>query len=126
MIGMTFNETHGIVEVIYKGTIEIDDLINFGKALNKNEHLPRQLIMLTDAREAKYNFTIKEIPIIIKSMQENTKRFEFVKAAFIQIKPKETAMSTVLENKTKTSNYYHKIFYTKESALKWLLSDSLQ
>lgn len=123
MIGMAYNENLHIVEVIYKGVIELEDIFEFGTNIEQNPYLPRKLRMLTDATQAKYNFSVDKIPLLAKNLEEHTKDFEWIKAAFIQSRPNETAISMILENENKSSHYIHRIFYTRESALEWLLND---
>ena len=121
MIARTFNEQLNILEVIYNGQISYDELIEFGESFAKNKHLPRNLKMITDARKAEYTFSADKVSEIATHIEIHLKDYVHVKAAFVQTKPNETALSMVLENENKTNKYIHKVFCTRESALEWLM-----
>ena len=122
MIQLNFNKSFGILEVTYIGEISIDDLIDYGEQLANNFSLPRKLLTLTDARNATYTFQPSETARMIKELENHLTLYEYMKAAFIQEKPRETALSVIIEKKVSVSNYYHRIFYTRETAIDWLLS----
>ncbi|MDA3954288.1 MAG: hypothetical protein PF485_11620 [Bacteroidales bacterium] len=121
MITYKFNTKLQILEVIYEGSIQLNDLMEFGNEIYGNDSLPRQLLILTDVTKAQYNIKRSEFQIMIDMLKEHVKPFQLVKAAFIQNKPKETAYSLILEMKNKLPNYYHSVFSTREAALSWLL-----
>lgn len=123
MITSTYNEKLNILEVIYKGKVSIEDLIEFGENFSKNKTLPRNIKMLTDARNAEYTFDLDKIYVMLEKLKEHMKNYEMVIAAFIQSKPNETALSQIVEDENRAPNYIHKIFNTRQSALDWLLSN---
>lgn len=121
MISTWFNEELNILEVIYKGKISYEELVTFGVNFRENNKLPRNLKMITDASNAEYAFPVEKVSQIAGNLNDQLKNYNHVKAAFIQAKPTETAISMVLENENKCKKYQHKVFYTRESALDWLL-----
>ncbi len=48
--------------------------------------------------------------------------YSWVRAAFIQLSPRETALSFLMEQEISTDKYKHAIFSTRQAALNWLLS----
>ncbi|MBI9069140.1 MAG: hypothetical protein JEZ09_17725 [Salinivirgaceae bacterium] len=121
MITFSYNELLEILEVIYKGKVTYEELYDFGIAFENNKSLPRNLKMLTDVTKANYDFPPEKIADIAKNMENITKNYQQIKAAFIQTKPTETAMSILLQNEHRRENYIHKIFYSREQALEWLM-----
>lgn len=120
---MSFNEKYEILEIVYSGDISFDDMISLGEKIRDNINLPRELKMLTDATKASYNFTPDKIPIINQKIKNDIKNYISVKAAFLQSRPTETAMSVVFEEQNEVEKYNHRIFSTREAALQWLLND---
>jgi len=123
MIGMCYNESLDIVDIIFKDDIYLDDLLEFINNIRYNKHLPRKLRLLTDATKAHYKFSLNEIPTIIKSLSE-TKKYEIIKYAVIHAKPLETALSTILQKENTPLHFEHKVFSTRASAIEWLLLNS--
>jgi hypothetical protein len=122
MIKYKFNEELQILEVRYEGSIRISDLMEYGNSVFTDESLPRDLRILTDAKNASYILLPEEIPQVIKMTLKHIKPYNKVKAAFIQSKPIETALSLLLELEFKSGKYKHSVFSTRQAALHWLLS----
>ena len=122
MIDYKFNEELQILEVIYEGSIRISDLMNYGNSIFSDESLPRDLRILTDAKKASYILLPEEIPQVIKMTLQHIKPYNKVKAAFIQSKPIETALSLLLELEFQSGKYKHSVFSSRQAALHWLLS----
>jgi hypothetical protein len=122
MITSKFNTEKGILEVYYTGDIQFRDLIEFGNRIYTDTTLPRKLRMLTDVTHANYKIKINEFPGIIENLKMHLTAFEYIRAAFIQAKPKETAYSMLLTSQNPVKNYYHQVFSTREAALEWLIS----
>jgi len=118
---MSFNEDLEILEVVYQGDITLDDIKEYGKKFREMKSLPSKLNMITDATKANYLFKASEIPLLSKALYDNTKHFESIKSAMIQMKPTETAKSVIMEQQENPANYRHKIVSTRSSAIAWLL-----
>jgi hypothetical protein len=108
------------LEVEYKGAIFADEIIRFWDHLHVDQRLPRQLRVLTDASQAEYHIQTSDFPGILQAMRVHLKAYEWIKAAFIQTKPKETAFSIYLENNAIIDNYFHAVFSDRETAMNWL------
>lgn len=123
MIAMSFNEELDILEIVYNGDIDFDDLINLGEKIRDNSHLPRSLKMLTDASKANYIFPPDKIPQMAEIIKSHIGSYSRVKAAFVQVRPTETAMSIVMNNENNSDKYVRRVFCLRETAIQWLLDD---
>ena len=122
MISFEFNNDLDILEVNYEGNISFDEMMDYGEKITENKLLPRELKTLTDVTRAKYEIRVKDVPKIIESLKKTLKKYTFIKAAFIQTKSRETALSILLGNDNDIPNYHHSVFGSKEAALEWLLN----
>ncbi len=121
MIKYEFNPDLEILEVQYEDIITVDDLIDYGNKICNDAGLPRKLKILTDVTRGQYSIDVDDMPLAIKALKKHIQHFEFIKAAFIQNKPRETAFSMLLETDTDFKNYVHRIFAERKIALQWLL-----
>lgn len=121
MIAYNFNNTLQILEVFYTGAIDRIELLNYGSWVANNKGLPRELRILTDATDAEYKITRADFNELMAALEFNCQSYKWIKAAFIQKKPTETAFSTLTAYESTIPNYTHAVFYTKEAAFAWLL-----
>jgi len=89
--------------------------------IRKDNTLPRNLKILTDATSASYNLSRSEISEMLNILINQIKPYQSVKTALIHEKPVETALSLLVDNDKPITGYEHKVFSTREAALKWLL-----
>jgi hypothetical protein len=122
MITSEFNFKIGILEVVYSGNIILPDLIEFGDKIFSDQSLPRQLLILTDVTNATYHLSNEDFETVLKNIKKHLSAFEYIKGAFIQAKPRETAYSMLLSEKNPVKNYMRGVFSTRDAAEKWLLS----
>ncbi len=125
MIRSHFNRDLGILEVNYSGKLNFTELKKFGDQLILNDNLPRELRILTDVREGEYDFSENELPGVMDALRNQTRFFRYVKAAFVQTKPRETAISLIVEQRNSIPNYHHRVFSTPEAAKKWLMENNI-
>lgn len=123
MIKQNFNAEKGILEVAYIGEINTADVINFGVNISENKEYPRKLKIITDVTEALYQIPISDLDKIYENLKLHVQDYDWLKVAFIQCKPRETAMSLLFEDKLTEVNYFHKVFCDKEAALAWLMEN---
>ena len=121
MITFDYNNDLQILEVQYIGEIHLKDMMDYGEMIRNSEVLPRNLKILTDATKAEYKFTVAELKIVLQAMEEQIKPYNSVKTAVIQQKPRETAISFLVDGNEPIQNYQHKVFSTRKAALHWLL-----
>lgn len=120
MIGTTFNEQLNIVEVKFKGNIELDELLHFIFCVGQNKFLPEHCNMLVDATESSYCFSASDLEPIARNIEANTSRFKCFLGAFIHGNANDTALSIAMQRQEKFSTYRHKTFCTREAALAWI------
>ena len=120
MIDYILDKEQNLLKVTYSGTIHAQDLVQFGKMISKDVSIPRKIRILTDGRDAKMCMSQKDLPEITEALAENLKEFDFVKAAYIYDKPRETALSLLVDHTVKNTNYEHRVFSTVEAAIFWL------
>ena len=123
MIRYHFNKGKNVLETFYEGDIELNDINKFADELANNNDLPRQLKIISDARNANYIFSKDDIPEVIEMIKDMSTNYETIKVAFLQSKPLETAFSSIFANRQNIPNYFQKIFSTPEAAWVWLLSE---
>ena len=121
MISYEFNTELDILEVWYKGDISLVDVLEYGEMIRKDYSLPRDLKILTDATGANYTLSREEISELHTVMKEQIKPYDRVKTAVIQNKPRETALSMLVDIEGPISCYQHQVFSSRKAAIKWLL-----
>lgn len=121
MITYYYNEKTDILEVKYQGRVDVTELIDYGDQISMDQNLPGKLKVLTDVSEAEYAVDQEELPQLLEALKRHVSRFDYIKAAFIQSKPYETAVSYLLEDENRLNNYFHKVFSKRDAAVRWLL-----
>ena len=122
MITYKFNKEKDIVETLIKGETSIKDLTEYILTLSKDEHLPKKLKILSDARNG--NFTsdteTDDLEKIVEANYRSLAVRDAVYDAFVLSSPVETAMGQLYKEFSKADNYFFNIFSTKEAAEEWL------
>ena len=118
MIKHTYNKDIQVLEVIYEGHINSDEIISHTKYIATNKELPRNLKIITDARNAIYDFDDDTVSQLKSFLKVSTKNYITIKDAFLHKKPRETAYSLLMESETGFDNYFHKVFLYKRSRIK--------
>jgi len=122
MIDYWFNNELQILEVTYSGDIYADDLIRYGEEIASNQELPKDVLrILTDVTAARYQIYPHENEKLREALKRHTARFYMVRAAFLQTRPRETALSLLFSQNTGNPRYIHKVFSERDAALNWLL-----
>lgn len=121
MITFEYNSKPGILEVIYSGEINLEELNNYGEQLYKDKSLPRRLKILTDVSNGCYIISPSEFPELKRNLEIHLSAYEHIKAAFVHSKPKETAYSLIISQENSIPNYERKVFSTMSAARRWLL-----
>ncbi len=125
MISSHYNTDLGILEVRYTGRLGYTELKNFHDRLTHDQDIPRELRILTDARDGEYEITEKDVALVLEDIHLQMKSFTYIKAAYIHTKPRETAISLITGEKNTVPNYFHKVFSTQEAALNWLIQNNV-
>ncbi|UBM62559.1 hypothetical protein LA303_00930 [Candidatus Sulfidibacterium hydrothermale] len=120
MITQKFNpETH-FLEAVYSGEITLKEILEYNNQIRKNPKYPRKLKILTDATEAEFLLSKKDLKVISEKVKQMLNDYETVYDAMIISKPRETAYSILYKERAKIENYKFQYFSTKKAASKWL------
>ncbi|RCW38342.1 hypothetical protein [Marinilabilia salmonicolor] len=121
MITYHFNKDLNIVEAAYSGKILIQDLLEYGEKISGDPELPKGILRIfTDVSGAEYEIAQADYPKLVDALRFHVKDFKFVKAAFLQETPRQTALSMLFGNQVNIPNYYHKVFSYRDAAIQWL------
>lgn len=123
MISKRYNPHKEILEVVYSGEIYFDQIKAYIHQLEYEFSDAGRLRIFTDATAAEYKLKIDEVNKLLVILEGIMQDIGEVKIAFLHTSPKETAFSILLENTSGLSNYHHKVFSTREQAIRWLLGD---
>lgn len=120
MINFNYNKEDELLEVEYVGLLTEKNFSNYLNNISSNKNLPKNLKILTDARRVIYDFETIDFSLLIKKIEIHTKQFNIIKNAILHSKPRETAVSIMVEDEIDIKKYKQKVFYTKAVALNWL------
>lgn len=120
MVTAKFNQHSKILEATFEGNVILSDIVNYIKATKENDTYPRKLKILTDSRGATFNFSVKDLEIIVEENYKSLEKYEMIIDAIIIDDPNNTALSMLYLELVKTNRYKFEIFATKSAALDWL------
>lgn len=120
MVEEKFNSKTQILETVFKGEVTLLEVVNYIIRTKKNKIYPRTLKIFTDSSEAIFNFSIEELNIIMEENLKSLKKYDCIIDAIIVDNPKNTVLTMLYAELTKTNKYKFKIFATKEAAFYWL------
>lgn len=120
MVNVEFNYKSGILETTFKGEIYLKEIIDYIISTKENKSYPRILKIITDSRNANFNFTINDLEAIISENNKSLEKYDFIIDAIIVDNPKETAISMLYQEIGKNVKYKFDVFNSKEAAIKWL------
>ncbi len=120
MITYKYDVDKDFVLILYTGDIYVEDVIDNINRIFSTIKLPRNLLVLEDAREANYHIDIDDNGKIREAIAQYIENIESLKIAFIQNKPMETTINLDYEYDMPFRNMRYKVFSTKEAACQWL------
>ena len=120
MITYKLYEEEQLIEVLYKGEVYLQDLIDFINTLTQKRDLPKKLKSLTFATKADFKFTHSDLEPVVKAMKNLTRKMDSLKEAFIIDSPEAVVLATTFKIlNSESTNYRMEIFSTKEAAFRW-------
>ncbi len=122
MIKTKLDNQSGIVYVKMEGVITLEQLVDHVSLKESRQYFPRDLKLLTDARQAILSFNIDALNLITDEMQKTLQKYNRIIDAFLVENTKETAMSVLYMEMAKINHYIFRVFNTEEAALRWLSS----
>jgi len=121
MIDIAQNTEEGIIYITEIGKINYEDKIDLIKRLLPFLKDNESIKILHDMRKAEYNSSdiVKENLHDLTSLFRNKKNI--IKHAAVHQSTVGTAISMLFERTELPKSFKHKIFYSKKTALQWLL-----
>ena len=120
MVKGKFNSTTNILETKYNGDVNLTEVVNYIIATKNNKQYPRVLKIISDARNAEFNFSIEDLNIIMEENYKSLKNYSGIIDAIIVDNPKNTVLTVLYQELAKTKKYKFEIFATKKAAITWL------
>ncbi len=120
MVENRFDEKEGILYVKISGEVSLQDMFQAMGFHIQNNHLPKDLKILEDARQAKVLFNISDLDEISYKMKQSLKDFDTVRHAVIHSSPKNSAFTIIISQKVNFNGYLLKEFSSERSAKAWL------
>jgi hypothetical protein len=120
MVRTKFNQQTNILESKFEGNVILSEIVNYIIATKDNKSYPRKLKILTDSMDAIFNFTIKDLEIIVEENYKSLEKYDLIIDAIIIDDPKNTVLSMLYLELAKTNKYKFEIFATKSAAIDWL------
>jgi hypothetical protein len=120
MVTTKFNQKTKILESKFGGNVTLSEIVNYIVATKENKIYPRKLKILTDSIDAIFNFSIEDLEIIVEENFKSLEKYDSIIDAIIIDDPKNTVLSMLYLELTKTNKYKFEIFATKRAALDWL------
>jgi phage-related protein len=115
-----FDETDNVLFIKLKGNVSIENILQSADELEQNKTLPRVLRIIEDARDANVKLSVRELHLIEQKIRIVAKNFDSIRHAVIHSTPINTALSFMMSDMIKSSNYNLKVFSTMEGAKDWV------
>ena len=122
MILTEFDAQKGILDSRFKDEITLKEIVHYINETKENASYPRVLKILTDATEAVMNFDPEALPIIVEANNQSLQQYDRIIDAIVLANPRETALSVLYQELSKTGKYKFQVFSTRSAATKWLTS----
>lgn len=120
MVSTHFNTQTKILESKFEGNVTLTEVVNYIIVTKENKTYPRKLKILTDSIDAIFNFSIEDLEIIVEENIKSLEKYDLIIDAIIIDDPKNTVLSMLYLELTKTNKYKFEIFATKSAAIDWL------
>jgi hypothetical protein len=120
MISTYLEAKTGIVVTTLEGDLSEKEIMEWIRSVSPEKLSVTTLKMLINASDAQFLFKPDILEELDHAIRTQSVLFKKVFVAVVLNTPYETAISTIVENKTVVDNYTHKSFALKENALYWL------
>lgn len=120
MISHKLNLENNILETTYIDTVTAQEVIDYIEATKNNKELPRMLKIISDTRNGIFNFSINDLEKIVEANNQSLEKYDGIIDAIVVENPKNTVLTVLYKNISKTKKYKFEIFATKNAALDWL------
>ena len=120
MISLQENKNNGILYGISEGRITVQEMLGAIDYCLNNKGLPRNLLILEDARLAHPEFSPQDLSLIAERQKRLFPLYQSVRHAVIHNTPENTALAMIFDQKHTSPNYKLYVFSTEEGAMSWL------
>jgi hypothetical protein len=120
MISVMFDSKTGILDSKYTGVVTLDQIVDYIVATKENTSYPRFLKILSDATQAEMNFPGDALSTIVDENNKSLERYDTIVDAIVIDSPRETALSLLYKELSRSQKYRFKVFSTREAATEWL------
>ncbi len=120
MINVNFNEEKGILFAKYEGEITLYDIIAYINFTKLNREFPRDLKILSDARNAIFKIKPDDLDIVINENNKSLNKYNYIFDAILLDSPNETALSILYKRLAKNDKYKFEVFVSEANAISWL------
>ena len=111
----------GIVYFKSKDIVSLDDMKGIIDYAIEDDELPRELLVLEDARHATATFGKDDLETMVGYLKEKlSSRFVSIRHAVLHHSPLYTAFSYIVIHKFNDEFYSLNVFSSEKAALKWL------
>lgn len=121
MVRFNFDQDKGILHGESYGEVSVQGMLDVLEYLKTNLELPRNLLILEDARQANPQFQFNELILVGEKVKEVVPLYQSIKHAVIHNTPTNTVYAMMFAQKHAPTNYQMKVFCTEEGAIAWLL-----
>ena len=126
MVKTSFDGQLGILDSSFEKNVTVDEVVNYITATRLNKRYPRVLKILTDATTATMDFSPTDLNRIVEENLKSLELYDQIIDAIVIDSPRVTAMSLLYKDLAKSDKYRFEVFSTRETALKWLMSQNVR
>lgn len=120
MVLTEFKHKTGILESEFEDKVNLKEILDYIIATKNNKEYPRDLKIITDASQAIFEFSFKELESIVVENEKSLEQYDSITDAIVVSDPKTTALAILFQELEKNPKYKFQIFATKEAAEDWL------
>ncbi len=122
MVQLNFDSKTGILHGISSGEITLEGMFSVIDYMKNHTELPRNLLVLEDARNTSPQFQVTELSALAEKIEELIPLYNSIKHAVVHQSPGNTAYALLFSRKHAPTKYKLEVFSTIEGARSWLLS----
>ncbi len=120
MITNKYNTENNILETIFSGMIEPEEILLFMQEVNNNKNLPDKLNALIDVRTADFDFEPIAIQSIVKANFRMNKSYQMINNAILANNANDATLTLFHQYTIDSEKYHVKIFTDRDKAETWL------
>lgn len=121
MLDYKFNTKTNTLEANYIGEVSAIEIVNYIRDTKNKSHIyPKRLKILSNTKNANFNFTIEELDLIVAENYKSLEKYDIIIDSIIVDDPKNTVLIVLYKQFFETKKYKFEIFATESAALNWL------